>query len=242
MCCMLIILECNHSLKRTRGQNQSEEISPIFLEILEANIYHILLSLGDFLAWHATCRQLSHYLVEGILGRYTQAFCKEATRKNQFLLERRKNSLYFQNLKQLHYLSQLSNTIDSIMGPIVFDVNTLKRVVIPSCTLEAIGYSEKSSLSEKTKLYQILVKSREYIRNSYGWDLLIIRGSTVFLLPLPEHLNYLKHRLLWIRLSRCVRNYAKEIRSRSHHLCFILTPNLHIRELVQGLSIHHHFS
>lgn len=180
-------------MKRAREVNELYEIAPAFLEILECNLYYTILSWKDFTAWHTTCRYLKHFVTDGFLGKYTQTFCKEAIKRNQHLLETRKNSLYFQNLLELRYISALSEAIDSIMGPIVFDSDAIKRGRFNSCTLEAFGLSAKSTENEKRRLHHILAKCAEYIKRVYGWDFRLVKEGKSYFLPENWDSKFLCH-------------------------------------------------
>lgn len=162
-------------------EKKKEEIPLSLLEILELNLSQIILSLDDFLSWYSACRFLRRHLDDGLIGRNLNNFCKQALERNQSLLERGKHSIHFYNMKKLRYVVKLSEMVDSIMGPIIFDNDAFEKDYIQSCTLESIGFPQQRE-SEKSTLFELLKKVRVYIRYKYQWQLVILRGNVTYTL------------------------------------------------------------
>lgn len=136
-----------------------------------------------FYSWHRSCRFLYAFIEkDGFLGKYVQTFCKQAIEKNQFLLDSKKKSCHFQNLKELRYLTELCKMEESIMGPILFDDDTFKKGYAQSCTLGSIGCPDKEKSDLKSRLFKMLEKINVYIRERYGWELIIVRRDETYLL------------------------------------------------------------
>lgn len=174
--------------------NQKEELPVAFLEILEANFYHLFLSLDEFIAWHSVCRFLRRFLKDGFFGKYTAEFCRIAILKNDSLLKIQKHGTFYLQIRRLIYLKSIQETVDSIMGPVVFGVDQMENGMMISCTLEAIGYTEDMSKEKKKELYQIFIKAISYIKESYGWELGILRGKQRYLIPDASDCHFLNYK------------------------------------------------
>lgn len=181
-------------MKRVRVGDEGGEISVVLLEILENNLYHIILSLDDFMQWHSTCRFLRAFLREGFLGKYAQQFCCIALEKNEHFLKTRKHSSFYLSINKLSFLKQIHDAVDSVMGPIVFDSDQMtENSVFASCTLEAIGYKAGLSETKRKQLYHILEKMTSYIKEFYGWEFGVKRGGRLYSLTRGRQYDFPTH-------------------------------------------------
>lgn len=97
-------------------------------------------------------------------------------------------------MKQLAYLRDIQETVDSLMGPVVFDVGQMENGMMISCTLEALGYVENIQREKKKELYVILIKAISYIKESFGWEVGVLRGKQRYLIPDAEDYHYLHYK------------------------------------------------